>query len=305
MSQDCCSICLEALIPFSTNHCRPIGAASCGHCLHTECFQRWYESKSNPFFDGENEDSDYPCPVCNRPIQEFVRLYISGDKSENERLRKELKTVKRKLANERLRLQQVERHLKNSTMVFTSEDQPRSTSGPNLTRKPSAQTLGERFQRIEQRLERSEQPIRRNSLRVVSNQSKNNPERRHPSRGRQRSSRYRRHELCPLYSDTSSPLSTEPGVRRQREPSIPMEVPEESQEDELEEFRPDPPSPWSTECDDDDHKNVKNSDADADKLVSWIERMALAISLPTLNTAIRDVRSSFHPEDPPCHGQEQ
>lgn len=93
MSQDCCSICLEALI---SKRSRPVGAASCGHCLHTECFFRWKASKSNPYYDDDIDSADIPCPQCNQPIEQFVRLYISSDQSENERLKKELKSAKRK-----------------------------------------------------------------------------------------------------------------------------------------------------------------------------------------------------------------
>ena len=42
-----------------------------------------------------------PCPVCHKPVEEFIRLYVSADKSENERLQTELKQLKQKLKNER------------------------------------------------------------------------------------------------------------------------------------------------------------------------------------------------------------
>eukprot|EP00797_Seminavis_robusta_P027976 Sro533_g161630.1 n/a (266) ;mRNA; r:26971-27768 len=67
---------------------------------------------------------------------EFIRLYITGDKSENERLKKELKNAKKKLAKERVRLQRAQDELKAATGARerTSSTIDRSISAPRSRR---------------------------------------------------------------------------------------------------------------------------------------------------------------------------
>ena len=265
MSQDCCSICLEALIQISDEQSRPIGAASCGHCLHCECFFRWKATKSNPYYE-DDDDDECPCPVCNKPIEEFVRLYISGDMSENERLKKELKSVKRKLAHERARLQQAQHQLLYSATATSR------TSAPSSTLRTSTGESSQRFESgggNEGAFARSESTV----------------DRRTQPRARQRSSRYRRHESCPLYFDT---ISDSDRGNRNDSPEDP------STSDDAGETRPDPPSPWSLE----NTEEGDEGDVDEGKLSDWVDRMALAVS-----QVVSDSFSSSHPEDPPCGGQ--
>lgn len=257
MSQDCCSICLEPLIHFSGGRsARPIGASSCGHCLHVECFARWKESKSNPFY--EDDDDECPCPNCNQPIHEFVRLYISGDKTENDRLKKELKLVKRKLAHERSRLQQTQRNL----LQLVTADAGRV---PRNSERSSAR-------RTSHNMERTETPVTRGSSgsnRSISlHRSESNSDRRVQASSQDQSSRYRRHESCPSYFDSGSDADRERPVD-----------PEPATTAVVQEARPDPPSPWILGDDYSDDEDDYN--ADGDKLSSWVDRMAIAVMQPT------------------------
>ena len=259
MSQDCCSICLEPLIHFSGDRsARPIGAASCGHCLHVECFARWKESKSNPFYD--EDDDECPCPNCNQPIHEFVRLYISGDSTENDRLKKELKYTKRKLAHERSRLQQAQQDLLHS-VTAAAERVPRNSERSSTRRTPHQ---GERMQ-----IRGTTGGSGSNRRPPIQRSESNSDSHAQPS-SRNQSSRYRRHESCPSYFDTGSDSDRERPV----DPEPTNTAVHETRPD-----RPDPPSPWV--LDDDYSDDEEECNADGDKLSSWVDRMAIAVMQPT------------------------
>lgn len=108
MTHDCCSICLEPLIHRWSETSLPVGATDCGHVCHVECFQGWQRSREESLLSR----GPCPCPVCHKPVFDFIRLYISGDTSETEQLKKELKKTKHKLKNERERRQKMQQQLR-------------------------------------------------------------------------------------------------------------------------------------------------------------------------------------------------
>jgi hypothetical protein len=144
MTNDTCSICLESLFHYAADgSMEPIGTAMCGHCFHCECFWRWEQAKTSQNWQQGRHNAPCPCPVCNNPVLEFVRLYINGDTSETARLRKEIKHVKKKLEKERLRLQQAENRLQ-ATAVATLKTNERAVSAPRPQQgnaKPSSSLL--------------------------------------------------------------------------------------------------------------------------------------------------------------------
>jgi len=72
-----------------------------------------------------------PCPVCNEPCRNFVRLYISPDKTEHEKLEKDVKRLKKKLILERLRLQQAQEELQKQASSARNTSEPTSSKGRN------------------------------------------------------------------------------------------------------------------------------------------------------------------------------
>jgi hypothetical protein len=109
----------------------PIGTAMCGHCFHCDCFWRWEQAKSAQNWQGGRHNAHCPCPVCNHPVLEFVRLYIAGDAtSETAKLRKEIKRVTKKLEKERLRLQHAEKKLQESSAIAIPKTSERAISAP-------------------------------------------------------------------------------------------------------------------------------------------------------------------------------
>jgi hypothetical protein len=63
-----CVICLESVLSGTT-----VGATSCGHLFHTECFAQWRDSQQG----GRGRSSNnVKCPTCNVPVQLFHPLYV-------------------------------------------------------------------------------------------------------------------------------------------------------------------------------------------------------------------------------------
>lgn len=71
---DKCPICLENLC--STSPKKGICATvPCGHLFHAECFQKWQSCKKNTTSTRQSQHCN--CPICNREISDFVRLYLT------------------------------------------------------------------------------------------------------------------------------------------------------------------------------------------------------------------------------------
>ena len=225
----------------------------------------------NPFY--EEEDPECPCPVCNQPIEDFVRLYISGDSSENDRLKRELVSVKRKLAHERSQLQQAKQEL-----LFSQMDAARRM--PKTSRGSTTLSTSHRMECVHPTVSRG------GGDRHKSYFSEETLDHRVNRHSRQKFSRYRRHDPCTFSVDSDSDSDLEHPVGPESTGIFAGET------------KPDPPSSWI--LDDEKSCDANESDTDEEKLLSsWIDRMAIAVLQPP------SLLSSFSSQvdTSPCGGE--
>lgn len=132
-----------------------------------------------------------PCPVCNVPVTEFIKLFLSGDTSESETLRKELKLVKRRLAKERAQLQ----HTQKQLMALTEaerEDSQAAVAGPSRKELSSSR----------RQLENDIQELCATAALLLGDSPKQKAKSKRKPKDQARPS-YRRHESAPLQSSPS------------------------------------------------------------------------------------------------------
>lgn len=198
MGHNACSICLETLIHPSNGVTEPIGAALCGHVFHCECFWRWEEAKRQQDWRNRVASRGCPCPVCNVPVEEFVKLFIDGDTNTVKKLKKELKLVKCKLARESLRLETTRQQL-----VAVTEAQQREN--PCSSRLMESSRLA---------LERDIQELVASASLVLDGPPPRRVERTRSTK-RSKSRNLRRHDSCPVSNPT---VTTEVCCSQQQDP---------------------------------------------------------------------------------------
>lgn len=194
MTNDTCSICLEPLLHYSNGSLVPIGASLCGHCFHCDCFWRWDEAKRRQDWRRGLASRGCPCPVCNVHVDEFIKLFISGDSSENERLRKELKELKQRLAKELKELEKTRKELKVLEQSHAKQDDeaPQTSRGMlDSSRRTLEKDIKDLCETVSTLLNspKSEAKLKKYSAK--------NAER--------AKSPYRRHDSCPLDTSSSFP----------------------------------------------------------------------------------------------------
>ena len=156
---------------------------------------RWEESKRRQDWYRGVASRGCPCPVCNVPVNEFIKLFLTGDSSENETLRKELKLVKRRLAKERAELEKTRQELISLSRTEQEETQP-----AGRTRQMSASSR--------MTLEKDLQDLCAAAALLLCDSPPSKPKSTtKPTRSREARPSYQRHESCPLQNSSSFPES--------------------------------------------------------------------------------------------------